>query len=88
MSRRHDHAVLPITRPEVTAHARAERHRVKSELDALAFASLYDDCDEPGVAFRAPKRRLIEGDERPERSALHGFRAWLAARAQVLAQSL
>ena len=54
MSQRHQKLLMPVTDPELTAHARSERQRVRVELAKLARDSEY--FDEPGVQYRAPRR--------------------------------
>jgi hypothetical protein len=56
MSQRHHRSLMPITQQEVTAHARAERQRVRVQLARLA-AERVEMFDEPGVGYRTPRRR-------------------------------
>ena len=68
MSRRHSPSLSALTEPELRARTRAERQRVRSTLAASTIEYLVDDFapDEPGVAFRAPKRHD------PDRVRHHG----------------
>ncbi len=54
MSQRHHTLLMPVTVPELAAHSRAERQRVRVQLAKLAVAP--DEYDEPGVAYRLPSR--------------------------------
>lgn len=59
MSRRHRaETPNPLTKAEIRAHAHRERHRVREELERIASAVGntidVDECDEPGVEWRAP----------------------------------
>ena len=59
MSQRHHQALMPVTEPELTAHARSERQRVRVQLAMLTGG--VEDIDEPGVAYRAPRRHDPDG---------------------------
>ncbi len=68
MSRRHSPVLTALSEPEVRAHVRAERQRVRASLERLAGFDADDDRwpDEPGIAYRAPRHHD------PERVRTHG----------------
>lgn len=78
MSRRHDRSLLPISDPELTAHARAERQRVRAALSGMSAAGANAvDLDEPGVGFRAPHHHDPEhARHRPRRDQRHWKQAF------------
>ena len=55
MSNRHHRVLMPVTEPELAAHNRAERQRVRVEL-ARMNADAVEDLGEPGIAYRVPHR--------------------------------
>ncbi len=55
MSSRHHQLSMPVTDPELAAHNRAERQRVRVQLSRMN-ADFIEEIDEPGVAYRAPHR--------------------------------
>lgn len=63
MSRRHSPVLTALSGPEVRAHARADRQRVRSSLGMLVVVDHDDDYspDEPWLSFRAPRHRDPEG---------------------------